>query len=248
MRDLDEPPDPGDAGEVPVHHEQSALGEHPGVLAQRPVQQGLLGFGLVPAGRASTMSCSSRAGSGPAASRQHRVRRHRGRHVPGHQGQVTEQGGQNLPVAGLRHQRHQQRRPQRRRHRHRPPGSALDLPPRNHPRRDLADHAGLPGHRIQLLLDDPEPGVVSGMTSCLDPPVAAHHRRGDRQRETTRQGTKARGTPGTRRGVSNHFSYRESLPKARNHGQKPPPRVAPQATCASTAAARLIATARTPIE
>lgn len=42
------------------------------------------------------------------------------------------------------------------------------------------------------------------------------------QRETKRQGTKARGTPGTRRGVSNHFSYRESLLKPATAGQKPP--------------------------
>ena len=37
---------------------------------------------------------------------------------------------------------------------------------------------------------------------------------------------KGTGTPGIRRGVSNHFSYLESLPKARNHGQNPRRRVA----------------------
>ena len=89
---------------------------------------------------------------------------------------------QDLPVAGLRHQRHQQHRPQRRRHRHRPPRGALDLPPRHHLRRHLADRAGLPGHLIQLLLDDPEPGVISGMPAGLHPPVAADHRRRDRHR------------------------------------------------------------------
>lgn len=31
----------------------AAAGEHPAVLDERPVQQGLLGFGLVAAGRAS---------------------------------------------------------------------------------------------------------------------------------------------------------------------------------------------------
>ena len=72
---------------------------------------------------------------------------------------------------------HQQHRPQRRRHRHRPPRAALDLPPRHHLRRHLVDRAGLPGHLIQLLLDDPEPGVISRVPAGLHPPVAAHHRR-----------------------------------------------------------------------
>ena len=53
MRDLDQPLSMrGDPGEVAIHDEQPLLGEHPAVLGQRPVQQGLLGGGLVPAGRA----------------------------------------------------------------------------------------------------------------------------------------------------------------------------------------------------
>ena len=260
VRDLDQPLDPGDAGEVAIHHEQPLLGEHPGELGQRPVQQRLLGGGLVPAGRpghhrehaagggvGDRQVPQLRVGGGviagprrpelrPVRRRvrhpghrpvdraqpqvtdldgavvmvlvlgvrrgqhhvpqpqqrlragrvppggQHRVRRHGERHVPGQQRQVAEQRGQDLPVAGLRHQRHQQHRPQRRRHRHRPPRRALDLPPRHRLRRHLVDHAGLPGHLIQLLLDDPEPGMVSGMPAGLHPPVAAHHRRRDRHR------------------------------------------------------------------
>ena len=256
------------------------------------------------------MSCSRRTGSGPAASRHVAstvsvgTRTARARAA----GPGRRTARQYLAVAGLRHQRHQQRRPQRRRHRHRPPGGALDLPPWNHLRRDLADRAGLPGHRIQLLLDDPEPGVVSGMPACLDPPVAAHHRRGDRQRleehhhvaradlrtlcrqrgplpfpqrpaqrrrrSATRTATipaparagrppvrDGSGSSGKRHGrVQRHEGLRGPegrqqpllLPGVPPESPQPrtetSPRVAPQATCASTAAARLRATARTPVE
>jgi hypothetical protein len=113
---------------------------------------------------------------------EHRVRRHAGRRVPGQQRQVPEQRGQDLPVAGLRHQARQQHRPHRRRHRHRPPRRALHLPARHRLRRDQVDDAGLPGHLVQLLPDDPEPGVVSGVPAGLHPPVAADHRRRDRDR------------------------------------------------------------------
>jgi hypothetical protein len=51
VRDLDHPRDPGDTGKVAIHHEQPAPGEDMRILRQGPVQQGLLGSGLVPAGR-----------------------------------------------------------------------------------------------------------------------------------------------------------------------------------------------------
>jgi hypothetical protein len=112
-----------------------------------------------------------------------------------------------IPVISLRHQARQQRRAQRRRHRHRPPGGALDFPPRDHLRRDLADHAGLPGHGIQLLLDHPEPGMVRGTASCLDPPVAAHHRRRDRHRLEEHHHLAGADLPGTLRRQRGPFPF-----------------------------------------
>jgi hypothetical protein len=207
-------------------------------------------------------------------------------HVPGHQRQVAEQGGEDLPLVGVRQQRHQHR-PDRRRHRHRPPGGAFTFPREitcaaTRPitpgcpviaysccsitpsrawsagwppawtlpsRRSTAGATatGLQNTTASPVRIFPAPSAVSAVRSpsaaagaaatAGQPPAprrfphppgdqATHPEQQQQWRETTRQGTNARGTPRIRRGVSNHFSYRESLPKARNHGQTPP-RVAP---------------------
>jgi GAF domain-containing protein len=113
---------------------------------------------------------------------EHRLGRHGERHVPGHQRQVAEQSGEDLAIARLRHQGHQHHSPQRRRHRHRPARRPLDLPLWPRLRRHLVDRARLPGHLIELLLDDAEPGVISRVTAGLHLPVPADHRRRDRRR------------------------------------------------------------------
>ena len=259
MGDLDEPADPGHAGEVAIKHPQPALGEHPRVLSQRAVQEFLLGLGLVPAGRAGQHGEGGagvrvadqqvpqlrvgrgvipgpgrpvrgpvrlrirrpgqrpvhraqvqvqarhgpvvvaglvpgrgqghflqpqdrrRAGCSPPGG-QDRRRRHRERDMPGHARQVAQQRRHQRRVIRLRHERHQKHRPQRQRGGHAPPGGALDLSGQLYPRRHLADRVMLPGHLIQLLLQDPQPGVIRRVPAGLHVPVAADHRGRDDDR------------------------------------------------------------------
>jgi hypothetical protein len=100
--------------------------------------------------------------------------------VPRHERQVAEQDAEDLGVPRAGQQRHQQDGAQHRRHRHRPPRGALDLPPRPHARRDLPDHIRLPCHLIELLLDDPQPHVIRRVPAGLHPAIPADQRRGDR--------------------------------------------------------------------
>ena len=201
------------------------------VMAVEQAQRMAKDAGILQIGAASTMPCSSRACSGPPRSAMWpapcpsapRTARARAA-APGLR--TARTGSPRTP--GLRHQRHQQHRPDRRRHRHRPPGGALDFPPRDHLRGDLADHAALPGHGVQLLLDHPEPGVVSGMASCLDPPVAAHHRRRDRHRLEEHRHLARADLPGSLRPSSTvHLSFPAPAVAAATAGQRPAPRRSP---------------------
>ena len=102
--------------------------------------------------------------------------------VPRHQRQVAEQGGDRLRVARARHQGHQQHQPDHHGGRHRPPGRALDPAVQGDAGRDLADDPRLAAQRVQPLLRDPQPHVISQMAGGLDPAIPADHRRGDRDR------------------------------------------------------------------
>ena len=100
---------------------------------------------------------------------------HLERPLPGHQHQVTEDRGQHPGVVRVRHQRHQDRRADRRRGRHRPPGLAFHLPAQRRLRGDLIDHPGT-GQLIELLFQGAQPGVIGRMPAGLHLAVAADHR------------------------------------------------------------------------
>ena len=96
--DFDEPADPGHAGEVAIKHPQPALGEHPRVLSQRAVQEFLLGFGLVPAGRAGQHGQAG-AGGGVADQQIPQLRVGRGSH-PRSRPTRTRPGSPSCPASG----------------------------------------------------------------------------------------------------------------------------------------------------
>ena len=106
--------------------------------------------------------------------RQHRARRHRVRPPPRHLGQLPEQRGEHLAGVGVGHHGHQQHRPDRARHAHLPPRHRLDLPGRADPGGYPLD--GLrPTAAVQLLLRDPEPGMITRAALGLHPPIPAQH-------------------------------------------------------------------------
>ena len=104
------------------------------------------------------------------------------RPLPGHQRQVAEQGVHHRRVIRLGHQRHQQGEPDRQRRSHRPPRLPVHLADQLRRTGDLVDDTSGPGQRVQPVLGQAEPGVISRMPGGLHPPVAAHHRPGHRHR------------------------------------------------------------------
>ena len=98
--------------------------------------------------------------------------------LPGHQRQVAEQGVHHRRVIRLGHQRHQQGEPDRQRRSHRPPRLPDHLADQLRRTGDLVDDTSGPGQRVQPVLGQAEPGVISRMPGGLHPPVAAHHRPG----------------------------------------------------------------------
>ena len=125
---------------------------------------------------------------------------HPERPLPGDERQVTEDRGQHPGIVRVRHQRHQDRRADRRRGRHRPPGLAFHLPFQSRLRGDLIDHPGT-GQLIELLFEGAQPGVLSRMPAGLHLAVAADHRR------------RGRG----------HLHEHQLLPGPESAGCRPPP-------------------------
>ena len=110
----------------------------------------------------------------------------RGRHLvralPRHQRQVAEQRGHDLGVVCVRHQRHQQREPDRQGRGQRPARCSFYLAVQQDSPGDLIDHAGAAAQLIQPLLGQPKPGVIGRVPASLYPAVAAHHCGRDRRR------------------------------------------------------------------
>ena len=163
----------GDPRHGPVDRAQAQLADVDGpvvvvaVLAAGGGQQP----GLQPGQRGGAQGCP------PGA--QHLRGGHPERPLPGDEHQVTEDRGQHPGIVRVRHQRHQDRRADRRRGRHRPPGLAFHLPFQCRLRGDLIDHPGT-GQLIELLFEGAQPGVISRMPACLHLAVPADHRRRDR--------------------------------------------------------------------
>jgi hypothetical protein len=151
-------------------HPQAAPDVDPGrsVMVPGPGRGQPLVFQLLRRGRADR---------GPPG-RQHRPRRHRVLPPPRHRQQVPQQRAHHLAGISVRHQRHQQHRPDGERDAHLPPSLRLDLPGRAHPGSHPLDRLR-PARRVQLHLRGPQPGMITRSAAGLHPPVPAHPRRCD---------------------------------------------------------------------